>query len=226
MLRWRDKMFLKTFAEYPARKRVGIVAILLGIISIFAGSPFDKSTTKINTKELSLISAEEIGKFDVEQLADDIIKSKYNYRLIDLRSSEEYLKYNIPTSENIKVSEILESDLSRNVNILLYSDSDIESTQAWFILKSNEYKGVNVLKGGLQAWQTNILFPSCSCGETPTIEQQHEHNKLAEISKFFGGKLQTESVTENIPQMEMPTIEAPKNVTLKKTAGKRKREGC
>ena len=95
-------MILKTFAEYPPRKRLGLLAILLGVIAIFAGSPFDKASAKINAKELSLISAEDISKVKVEELADDIIKSKYDYRLIDLRKSNEYEKYNIPSSENKK----------------------------------------------------------------------------------------------------------------------------
>ncbi|MCW8849683.1 MAG: hypothetical protein OQJ81_06850, partial [Melioribacteraceae bacterium] len=112
-------MILKTFANYPPRKRIGLVAILLGFLSIFAGSPFDKVETKINVKELSMISVDDISNVKVEQLADDIIKAKYDYRLIDLRKSEEYAKYNIPTSENIQVDQLLKSDLARNSNILL-----------------------------------------------------------------------------------------------------------
>lgn len=218
-------MALKTFANYPARKRVGIIGIILGVISIFLGSPFDKTSTKINAKELSLISADEIGKISVNSLADDIIKSKYDYRLIDLRNTEEYEKYNIPTSENIQVDQILSSDLARNEKILLYSDNDIESTQAWFLLKANDYKGVNILNGGLKNWQDNILFPNCTCGINPTIEQKHKHNKLAEVSEFFGGKMQNVLGKNEELKLDMPAV-APKKITLKKTTGKRKREGC
>lgn len=219
-------MFLKSFAELPARKRVGIVAIILGGISIFAGNPFDKTETKINTKEISLISSNEITSIKVHDLADDIIKSKYNYRLIDLRKSEAYSKYNIPTSENILVSELLKSDLLRNENILLYSDNDIEATQAWFLLKSNHFKGVNILEGGLKSWQSNVLFPNCNCGDNPSIEQEHKHDKIAKVSEFFGGKIQNTTLGSTQEQFVMPTVAAPKKVTLMKAKGKRKREGC
>ena len=141
-----------------------------------------------------------------------------------LRKSEEFAKYNIPSSENIQVDQILKSDLARNNNILLYSDNDFETAQAWFLLKANNYKGVSVLKGGLKTWQENILFPTCSCDPIPTKEQQHKHNKLAEVSKYFGGKIQTDSVVDS-KKIAMPEIEAP-TITLKKAKGKKKREGC
>ena len=219
-------MMLKTFAEYPPRKRLGLLAILLGVLSIFAGSPFDKVNTNINVKEMSLISVDDINKINVDALADDIIKSKYDYRLIDLRKSEEFAKYNIPSSENIPVDEILKSDLARNEKILLYSDNDIETTQAWFILKANNYKGINILEGGLKSWQSNILFPSCACDTDPTKEQLHKHDKSAEISKYFGGKIQLASGGESKTKMDMPVLAAPTKVTLKKSGGKKKREGC
>lgn len=217
---------LKTFANYPARKRVGIIGIALGVLAIFAGSPYDKVNTEINVKEMSLISVTDISKVTVEDLADVIIKSRFDYRLIDLRKTEVYEKYNIPTSENIRVDQILKSDLARNERVLLYSDNDIESTQAWFLLKANNYKSVNILEGGLKTWQSKILFPSCTCDEKPSKEQLYKHNKLAEVSKFFGGKLQIGAIAEESTKMNMPELKAPAKIILKKSKGKKKREGC
>lgn len=219
-------MFLKTFAEMPVRKRVGIIAVILGIISIFADDPTDNVNTKVNIKELSIISKDNISSVNVNDLADWIIKGRFDYRLVDLRNDEDYLKYRIPSAENIPVNELLKSELSRNEKIILYSDNDIESSQGWFILKSNHYNGVNVLSGGIENWKEQILFPVCTCGENPSVEQQHKHNKLAEISKFFGGKMQTDKILDSSPQMKMPEIEAPAVIKLKKTSGKKKREGC
>jgi len=219
-------MILKMFAEYPPRKRLGLIAILLGVLAIFAGSPFDKVNTTINAKEMSLIKIDDINKINVEELSDDIIKSKFDYRLIDLRKSEKYAKYNIPSSENIQVDQILNSDLARNEIILLYSDNDIETAQAWFLLKANNYKGVNILDGGLSSWKSKILFPTCLCDENPTKEQLHKHGKLAEVSKYFGGKMQLASGAASKTNMEMPELAAPAKVVLKKTSGKKKREGC
>lgn len=217
---------LKMFANLPPRKRLGILAVLMTFIAIFAGSPFDKTKASVNIKELSLLSLDKISEVKVNDLADWLIKGKYDYRLVDLRDSKEYEKYSIPTSENIPVNELLKSDLARNEKIVLYSNHDVVSSQAWFLLKADDYKGVYILDGGLKSWEEQILFPKCTCEENPSIEQKQHHAKLAEVSKYFGGKLRsgTNNVAEN--EVKMPTPAAPKKITLKKAKGKKQREGC
>lgn len=219
-------MILKSFAELPARKRLGIVAVLLGVIAIFADDPTNNASTMVNIKEISLLKKDNISSIHVDNLADWIIKGRYDYRLVDLRNEENFLKYRIPSAENIPVNQLLESDLAKNEKIILYSDNDIESSQAWFILTSNKYQGVNVLQGGIENWKQKILFPACTCGDNPTPEQVHKHNKLAEVSKFFGGKIQTNKIATSSQKLEMPEIALPATINLKKTSGKKKREGC
>ncbi|MBK8943855.1 MAG: rhodanese-like domain-containing protein [Ignavibacteriae bacterium] len=215
----------KFFSNLNAEKKLAMFAFGIGVIAIFAGDPYGKTSIKINVKELSLISPNEIGKVKVEDLADNIIQSKSDFRLIDLRKPEEFAKYNIPTSENIQLDQLLNSELQRNEKLILYSDNDIEATQAWFLLKTNNFKGINIIPGGLNNWKENILFPKCDCGENPSVEQKHKHDKLAEVSKYFGGNIQTNS-EELIVKNEMPQLKAPTAITLKKTSGKKKREGC
>ena len=48
-------MILKTFADYPPRKRMGILAIILGVLAVFAGSPYQRATAKVNIKEIAMI---------------------------------------------------------------------------------------------------------------------------------------------------------------------------
>lgn len=216
----------KFFSNFSPEKKLAMFAILLGIIALFSGDPYGKNTLKINAKELSLISSDDIGKIKVENLADDIIKSEADFRLIDLRKPEEFAKYNIPNSENIQVDDLLKSDLQRNEKIILYSDNDVEATQAWFLLKSNDYKGVNIILGGINSWKDNVLFPKCDCGENPTDEQKHKHDKLAEVSKYFGGSMQTTETVQSVVKNEMPKLSTQSGITLKKTSGKKKREGC
>ena len=65
---------LEQFVKLPIRKRVGILAIILGFIAIFAGSPYDRSTTRINVKELTNISVKEDHSINADDLAEWIIK--------------------------------------------------------------------------------------------------------------------------------------------------------
>ncbi len=215
---------LKWYAHLPVRKRVGILAILLGILAIFADNPYNRATTRVNLKELSLTASETVNKVTVNELADWIIQGKFDYRLIDLRDEKAYSKYHIPTSENIPVESLLDSDLMRNEKIVLYSDDETVASQAWFILRADDYHGVYILKGGLDAWKNEILFPAPP--SNPTKEQLAEFEKRKEISKYFGGKprIASEEKSSQIKEPEM--ITAPPKITITKKRKKKVREGC
>ena len=213
---------LEQFVKLPIRKRVGILAIILGFIAVFAGSPYDRSTTKINVKEFALTSVTDENRIDVDELADWIIKGKYDYRLVDLRDSEKYDSYNIPVSENIPIREILDSDLMRNEKIVLYSDEETVAAQSWFLLKADNFKSVYILKGGLKSWKDQVLFPTIA--SNPTKGQLVLFEKKIEVSKFFGGQPQVGGGEEI--KRETPKLKAPPKVPVTKKRKKKSREGC
>ncbi len=213
---------LEQFVKLPIRKRVGILAIILGFIAIFAGNPYDKSTTHVNVKELSTISVKDDHSIKADDLADWIIKGTYDYRLVDLRNPEIYSVYNIPGAENIPIRNLIESDLMRNEKIILYSDDETVAAQAWFILKADKFKSVYILEGGLTSWKDLVLFPKLPA--EPTKDQLVLFAKKKEVSKFFGGQPQI-GEEEQIKQ-EIPKITAPPKVTVKTKGKKKSREGC
>ena len=146
-----------------------------------------------------------------------------------MRNEKEFGEYNIPSSVNIKMENLFSSNLMRNQKILLYSTDDISAVQAWFILKSSNYKGVYILNGGMKAWKDEILYPKLSANATP--EQTIAFEKVKQISLFFGGTPQivsgTESTstisTQKAPSQPMPKLSAPTNV---QSGAKKKKEGC
>ena len=214
---------LEQFVKLPIRKRVGILAIILGFLAIFAGSPYDRSTTRINVKEFAITSITDESWVNADELADWIIIGKYDYRLVDLRHSEKYNSYNIPGSENIPVREILDSDLMRNEKIVLYSDEETVAAQSWFLLKADKYKSVYIVDGGLKCWEDQVLFPKLPA--EPTKEQLTLFEKKKEVSKFFGGQPQVGGGEEQTKR-ETPKLKAPPKVTVKKKRKKKSREGC
>lgn len=217
---------LKMYANLPPRKRIGILAIILGVLAAFIGNPMDNTKTSINVKELSMSADKTVNTINVKELSEWIIQGKMDYRLIDLRDESEYNEYNIPTSENIKVSSLLNSDLKRNEKIILYSEDDLIASQAWFILKSANYKSVYIVDDGMEAWKEEIVLPTCDCGENPDVEQKQTHQKRQEVAKFFGGELETGGDNKSIVKKDLPKLKAPEKVILKKTRTKKKREGC
>lgn len=214
------KQFLKNLS---GPKKLGGVALILGLVAVLLGNPYDKVNTTINTKELAIEAVRGNDKVDVKSLADWIIEGRVDYRLVDLRDEEKYNEYSIPTAVNIPVSKISDSDLMRNQKILLYADDNTKAAQGWFLLKSKDYNGVYILDGGVEAWKDRVLFPSLHANAT--AEEKAEFEKMAEVSKFFGGSPQTGTETDE-QEIAMPKLEMPAAVPMTTPKRKPKREGC
>lgn len=206
-----------------AEKKLGIIAFLLGAAALFAGNPYNGSESTINIKELALTTVNENDIIEPAQLADWIIQKNAGFTLVDLRDESEYVKYFIPGAMNIEMINLTTAGLLRNQKIILYSDGDLRASQAWFMLKSNGYKGVYLLNGGLTKWKNEILFPKIN--PNASVDQLKQYDKLVEVSKFFGGSPQTGTGNEIKEQVVMPEIKLPAQINLT-TPKKKKREGC
>jgi rhodanese-related sulfurtransferase len=207
-------------------QRLAAVLLLLAIIALFAGDPYSSAKTSIDAQELAMIVDTKVDHVTVEELADWIIQNKSDYRLIDLRTDKEFGEYNIPTSENILLSDLLNAGLQRNEKIVIYSEGGIHSAQAWFLLRAKDYKSVYILFGGLEEWKDKILFPRIA--ENASAEQLQAFEKIKQVSKYFGGTPQTgasESVQQT--QVAMPKLSLPGGAAAgAKPTGKKKKEGC
>lgn len=209
-------------------QKLALVAFLLGLFAFIIGNPNNSNKISINAKELSLSTIKNNDKVDALTLADWIIKEKGDFTLVDLRSEKEFNDYNIPNSINIPIENLLNSDLLRNQKIVLYGNDDITSAQAWFILKSSNYKAVYILSGGMNAWKNEILFPKLDVNATE--QQKSEFEKIKQVSLYFGGSPQivsggtTTTVVQEQVKQTTPKIKAP--VSIGKPAAKKKKEGC
>jgi len=213
----------KFFSNLSTPKKLAFVALVLGIVALFAGSPYSGSQVKVNTKDIALSTVKNSDKIKPLELADWIIQGKADYTLVDLRNEDQYSQYFIPTAVNIPLPQIDESDLLRNQKIILYTDDDLNAAQAWFILKSKNFKGVYLLDGGLKKWQDDVLFPKLAVNASK--EDVAEFEKIKEISKYFGGSAQTDSSQVSETKVNLPTPQVTTSPTVTKTK-KKKREGC
>lgn len=187
-------------------KKLAALAIVLGVIGILAGSPQESSAGKIDTNQLALEISKQSNIIKPADLAKSIIEGTNTFRMIDLRNDHEFLSGNIEGAENIPVAQINKSDLKRNEKILLYSNSDLETSQAWILLKSKNYKSVYMLKGGWSGWQKEV-FGIVEGQTTPS-------------GSMFGSKTTEEPVVGSTPTGIKPPPAMPAK------SGKKKKEGC
>jgi rhodanese-related sulfurtransferase len=215
----------KLFANLSTNKKLGLAALVLGMIALFAGSPYGGSFINVNEKELALSTVNNSDKISVTELADWIIQGKQDFELVDLRPPEKYNEYAIPNAQCIPLVQLPESDLLRNQKIIFYSDDDVAASQAWFMLKSKGYKGVYILDGGLNTWKEKVLFPKAPINASK--EELVQFEKMKEVSKYFGGQAQTDSsVAELKPSFQLPTSTTGVQKTGNAPVKKKKREGC
>lgn len=222
----------KIFSELDLKYKLAIIAILLGVVALFAGDPYGGTSVKVNVKEIALSTIKDSDKINPSTLADWIIQGKADYILVDLRSPDKYSEYSLPESENIPLVELPESDLLRNQKIILFSDDEVAAAQGWFILKAKNYKAVYILEGGLNGWKDKVLYPKVPAN--PTKDQLAELDKKKMVAQYFGGDLVTEVASAEIKtevKSQQPTTIAPQSSQIKSTGKvtapkKKKREGC
>ncbi|MEO0206401.1 MAG: hypothetical protein ABIL22_06985, partial [candidate division WOR-3 bacterium] len=78
----------KIFSELDLKYKLAIIAILLGVVALFAGDPYGGTSVKVNVKEIALSTIKDSDKINPSTLADWIIQGKADYILVDLRSPD------------------------------------------------------------------------------------------------------------------------------------------
>lgn len=214
------KNFLKKFSTDG---KLGIFAVALGFFAVFVGTPDNNVKATINIKELSLLTANQVDRVSPEEVADWIIESKTNFRLLDIRSDKEFKEYHIPVAENLSAADLYKTNFLPTERIIICGNDGVQTAQGWFLLKARNYKAVYVLDGGMKNWENSILFPRIP--DSPTQEQQKRFDKIREVSAFFGGSPNTSEDNNEINKMKMPAIKLPA-ITTSSSKKKNKREGC
>jgi rhodanese-related sulfurtransferase len=216
-----------SLSRLSTNARLGLLLGLLGAGALLIGDPGRGASASIDPEELARLVQTETDHVSVEELADWIIQGKSDFRLVDLRSEAEFARYHIPGAENILITGLLDAGLLRNEKIVLYSEGGIHSAQAWFLLKAKGYQGVYLLRGGLEQWNTTILFPRIP--ESPTADESALFEKMKNVSTFFGGKplsgAPADDAAMTMPAIEMPAASAG-GAGGPAVAKKKKKEGC
>ena len=116
------------------RRPMAVVALILGSLAVFAGSPYSKP------KDVS-----------ATELATWVKDRKPGLRVVDLRPKAEFVDYHIPGAEHATVEGLTVHD---GETVVLVADAR-NAERAASVLGSRAY----VLRGGFDAWREEIANP-------------------------------------------------------------------
>jgi rhodanese-related sulfurtransferase len=110
-----------------------------------------------NTNDESISASNIYKKISIAEAKSLIVEKKdnQNFKILDIRTKEEFISGNIDDSNNIDFYGEFEQEISKldkNISYLIYCRSGNRSGQAMEIFKRLEFKEVYDLEGGYSAW--------------------------------------------------------------------------
>lgn len=207
----------------PARK-LATALLGLGVVAALAGNPYRGVDARVDTRTLALEAANPANSLSVTQLADRLVAGQNDLLIVDVRDADAYATYHIPGAYHVPLASLSPDFAPRNERLLFYSDNELEAAQAWLLLRSLGYANSYLLRGGLDAWKTEILFPAPAAHPTPA--QQTDFAARAAVAQFFGGTPRTDAATtgDGLPELLAPP--PPSEAPVLAPRKKKKKEGC
>jgi rhodanese-related sulfurtransferase len=203
---------------------LGLVAV--GAFAAVGGSPYREGRVTIETRQLARLAGHAADHVTAPELAAWILAGRADYTLIDLRSAEEFAAHRIPGARHVPLAELTDDVAPRTEKVVLYSQDDTHSAQAWILLKALGFKAVYALSGGLEAWDAEVFFPAKPTEETP--EALADFEKRGAVARHFGGTPRGVSAPAagEMPAIlpPPPSVEAP--AAPSGAPARKKREGC
>lgn len=216
-------------SDLSLEKKLAFLAVVLGAGALFA-NPYRGPGVRLDTRELAQVVQTEVDHVSVDELAGWIVTGRADYRLIDLRDPRAFAEYHVPTAENVPVTELGPERLGRQEKLVLYSDGGIHAAQAWMLLRARGYNSVYTVRGGLEEWKDQVLFPTLAAEATPAERAAFE--RRAQLARFFGGTPRqggaASAAAEPMPLPSAPVVVAPPPAAAGGAPATRKgkKEGC
>jgi len=125
-----------------------------------------------------------------DKLAERLIDQDPMVLLIDVRTKKEFDKFALPNAVNIPLADLLKPDNDGYLNqdifdVVLYSNDNYFSNQAWLICNRLGYKNLHVLDGGLNKWFNTIINPP-QPKETASKRAFDLYNFRKSAAMYFG----------------------------------------
>jgi rhodanese-related sulfurtransferase len=157
---------------------LALLAILGGFTAAFTSFSVKNDLYPTWKYESERVKGGKISYISAPHLAD-ILYRKDQIVLLDLRAEDVYRTYHIPTA--LPFDKLDRNGDTKKISYVVYGrEQDVEGQELPEGLSGRIY----VLKGGLEAWQTQVLFPDFAKYKVRNREAL-EH--IIRRSKYFGG---------------------------------------
>lgn len=209
------------FKKILLRRRYRILAGILIILSagLVLLPKYEKNVgIKPETFLLNIMSREHY--ISTDKLANRIINQDPTILLVDVRSKAEFDEFSLTNAINIPLPDLLKKDYESYLNqealdIILFSNDNYYSDQAWSICNRLGYKYIYVLNGGLNAWFSTIIDPVLPKETDPKADFDLYNTRKASAMYFGVGNTIKNTVTK-----------APKKLILTKKKKSAANGGC
>ncbi|MEE9466333.1 MAG: YeeE/YedE thiosulfate transporter family protein [Candidatus Neomarinimicrobiota bacterium] len=180
------------------RQRLALVAVVPALLAAVTGYS-DRTLAGVEQVDKMMIAGERVDLLAAPQLAEWIMEQEDDLLVLDLRPAEEFAEYHLPFALNAPDGESPELSPSPQGKVVLYTLDGTVSDEAWVAIKAGDWQDVQVLRGGLEAWAAEILFPDLTDTRSMNLRQLE---KRARMSRYFGGEPQLPPELENPPLNE------------------------
>lgn len=153
----------------------------LSVASVAACGPSNKPGASL--ADVAQAAARQNDRVSVEDVAGWLIEGRGDFKLIDVRSSEDYENGKIGDAENIPIAQLVTEDvlqsLPKDRMVVVYSNGSENGAKAEVLLRLSGFDA-HVLAGGYNAWHERILNPDISAeeldGESLQVSEQRAYS--------------------------------------------------
>jgi rhodanese-related sulfurtransferase len=147
------------------RLQISILLLLFGLMLAFI--PQSGKYSLHGSPDLLLSASLNPATFlTPDQVARAIVTEDTTIRIFDLRNATEFEKSSLPGAVNLPYTRFLDMELGsfldQGMKSVFYSSDDLEANYALVLMKGLGFGEIYVMKGGLEAWNRDIMNSSFS----------------------------------------------------------------
>ena len=162
-------------------KIIKATSLSIMLASVAACGSSDDS--QVSLTAVALAAAQQDDRESVEDLAGWLIEGRADFKLIDVRTPEDFENGSIADAENIPIAQIVSREvltrLPTDRMVIVYSNGSENAAKATVLLRLSGIDA-HLLTGGYNAWHARILNPDISSaeldGESLQVSEQRAYS--------------------------------------------------